>query len=92
MGVSLQLLLMTGLIFLVNIPFGYWRAGTRRFSWPWFLAIHLPVGLTVGIRVLAGIRFIIGAFPLFVLAFFLGQSLGGRLRSLPRRRPRTPPR
>lgn len=29
--------------FLVNVPFGYWRAGVRKFSPAWFVAIHAAV-------------------------------------------------
>ena len=72
---------IAGVIFLINLPFGYWRAGSRRFSRPWFVSIHAPVILAIGLRLLAGIRFVLGSVPLFVGVFFLGQSLGGRLRS-----------
>ena len=67
-------------IFIVNLPFGYWRARTRKFTVPWFLAIHLPVPLSVGIRLLAGIGWRLSALPLFVGAFAAGQFLGGRWR------------
>ena len=42
-------------VLIVNLPFGYWRVGLRRFSVPWFLAVHAPVPLVIGIRVLAGL-------------------------------------
>lgn len=69
-------------IFAVNLPFGYWRAGTKRFTLPWFLAIHLPVPLAVALRLAAGVGWRLGALPLFVGAFFAGQFVGGRLRRL----------
>ena len=82
---------VAGLVFLINLPFGFWRARTQRFSGPWFLAVHIPVILLVGTRVIAGIRFILTSLPLFVGAFFLGQSLGGLLARSPLRlRPRSP--
>ena len=90
MGLPTQLVLVTVLIFVVNLPFGYWRARTERFSLPWFLAIHLPVGITVGLRILAGFRFMFGGLPLFVGAFFLGQTLGGKIRTRLPLPPRTP--
>jgi hypothetical protein len=74
-----SLWLVAGLVFLLNLPFGFWRARSRRFSGPWFVAIHAPVALSVGLRLLVGIRFMFSSLPLFVGAFFLGQSLGGRL-------------
>ena len=72
---------VAGLVFLMNVPFGFWRAGVRRFSGPWFAAVHVPVVLSIGLRVLLGMRFVLGAIPVFVAAFFLGQSLGGAARS-----------
>ncbi len=68
------------LVVLLNLPFGYWRAGTRRYSIPWFLAIHIPVPLAVGLRMQAGMTWQLSTLPVFVGAFFLGQFLGGRVR------------
>jgi hypothetical protein len=67
-------------ILALNLPFGWWRAGTRRLSLPWFLAVHLPVPLAIGLRFAAGLGFRFATLPLFVAAFFGGQFLGGRLR------------
>jgi len=67
-------------VFLVNLPFGFWRAGVRRFTLPWFVAIHAPVPLAVGLRVLAGVGWQPSSLPAMVGAFLLGQFLGGRLR------------
>lgn len=76
---------VAGVIFLMNVPFGFWRARSRKFSGSWFLAIHTPVVLAVGLRILMGIRFMVGTLPVFVGAFFLGQSVGGRLHWPPPR-------
>ncbi len=81
MSILHSLWFVAGVVFLINLPFGYWRAGSRRFSRPWFVSIHAPVILAIGFRLLAGIRFVLGSVPLFVGAFFLGQSLGGKLRT-----------
>ena len=64
------------LTFVVNIPFGYWRAKTKKLSKEWFLAIHLPVPLIVIFRLLMGVHLNILAVAVFVTAFFLGQRLG----------------
>ena len=64
----------------MNLPFGYWRAGVRKLSVPWFLAVHLPVLLVVGIRLLLGVPFVWWALPITVGSFALGQWLGGRCR------------
>ena len=67
-------------IVLLNLPFGYWRAGTRRFSLPWFLAVHVPVPIAVSLRLAVGMGWRLGALPVFVGAFFAGQFLGGGVR------------
>jgi hypothetical protein len=69
------------LIFVVNLPFGYWRAGVRRLSPAWFVAVHAPVVLAIAMRLLAGIPFRLVTLPLFVAAFFAGQMTGGRIRT-----------
>jgi len=68
-------------ILLLNLPFGYWRAGLRRFSGRWFLAVHAPVPLAIGLRFAVGLGLQWRTLPLFVAAFFGGQWLGGRLLS-----------
>ncbi len=65
-------------VYLLNLPFGYWRRNTKKFSRDWILAIHLPVPVVFLMRVLAGVP--ISHIPIFVLAFFLGQFSGGKIR------------
>jgi hypothetical protein len=72
--------LVAGLIFVLNLPFGYWRAGVRKFSPAWFAAVHAPVPLAIGMRYLAGMGFRLATLPVYVAAFFLGQMAGGRWR------------
>ena len=67
-------------VVVLNLPFGFWRAGVRKFSLPWFLAIHLPVPLIVGVRLASGLGWQLSTFPALVGAFLAGQFLGGRLR------------
>lgn len=66
------------LVILLNVPFGYWRAGTKKFSREWFLAIHLPVPFVFLVRVLSG--YSLSYIPLFFTAFFAGQYLGKIVR------------
>ncbi|HMK43795.1 MAG TPA: hypothetical protein VK445_06620 [Dissulfurispiraceae bacterium] len=63
--------------FLLNIPFGYFRRNERKYSWRWFLYIHMPIPLIVAARLLTNTEF--KYVPLIVLAAFAGQYLGGRL-------------
>jgi len=65
---------------LVNLPFGYWRAGLRKLSPAWFLAVHAAVPLVAGLRVLTGYGFRWSTLPIFLAAYFAGQLVGGSLR------------
>ena len=71
---------VAALVALVNIPFGFWRAGVRKFSPAWFLAVHLPVPIAIGLRFASGLGFRWATLPRFVAAFFGGQWLGAKLR------------
>ena len=66
--------------FLVNLPFGWWRAGLRKLSPAWFVAIHAPVPVVIGLRWALGLPFRWAMLPLFVAAYFGGQYVGSRLR------------
>jgi hypothetical protein len=69
-------------ILAINLPFGFWRAGLRKLSPRWFVAVHAPVPLAIGLRWYTGLPFRLLTLPLFVAAFFAGQFLGGRIRRL----------
>jgi hypothetical protein len=68
------------LIVLMNLPFGFWRAGVPRFSRDWFVAVHAPVPLAVGLRIAMGLGWRLKFLPVLVFSYFLGQFLGGRAR------------
>ena len=65
---------------VLNLPFGFWRAGQKKFSVAWFVAIHAPVPFVVLLRMALGIQWHSGTFLLLIGAYFVGQHLGGRLR------------
>lgn len=73
-------LTIAGMVLALNVPFGYWRFRSKRMSIPWFFAIHLPVAMAIGLRWLIGVHFRWLTLPLYVGAFVVGQSAGGRLR------------
>lgn len=81
----LPLLTVGAATLVLNLPFGFWRAGVRKFSFRWFLAVHAPVPLIVVMRLTAGLGWRLSTFPVLVGAFFGGQLLGGRIRAAIRR-------
>lgn len=78
--ITKSLLMATLITFIINIPFGYWRSGEIKLSFRWFLYIHLPVPLVIGIRYLFELGFEFLTYPFLVAAFFTGQAIGAMLR------------
>ncbi|MDF1576147.1 MAG: hypothetical protein P1P86_13245 [Bacteroidales bacterium] len=74
-----KLIFISLLVFLLNIPFGYWRANVRRFSTQWFLAIHIPVPVIIALRLVSGIGFGWYTYLFLIAGFFLGQQAGSFL-------------
>ncbi len=70
------------LIFIMNIPFGIWRKLERRFSIKWFLAIHIPVALSVFMRYIYDMEFSWEYILLFVSVFIAGQYTGKLIYTL----------
>jgi hypothetical protein len=70
------------IIFVFNIPFGYWRTNVKKFSIQWMLAVHLPVPVIIAFRFLAGIGFAFITYPILVGAFFGGQFTGSLIYCL----------
>ena len=75
----MNLILASISVFILNLPFGMWRAKTKKFSWQWFLSIHVPIPFVVGIRFLSNLGFKWWTYPFLVGAFFLGQLLGKKI-------------
>ncbi len=76
-----RLWLVAVVVLALNLPFGFWRAGVRKFTAGWILAVHAPVPLVVGLRFAAGLGWHLATFPVLVGAFFTGQFVGGKLRT-----------
>lgn len=75
------------IIFVFNIPFGYWRANVKKFSIEWILAIHLPVPVVIAFRIFSGIGFAFITYPVLVGAFFGGQFTGSKIYHLMKKNP-----
>ena len=70
------------LVFLLNLPLGYWRASVRRMSARWFLAVFMPVPLVVALTIYSGLGLKPISFAVIVGAFFLGHFVGGKVRNI----------
>jgi len=87
-GLSLDLHLTAGLVsvllfaFFSNIPLGYLRETSRKYSLRWFVFIHLSIPFIVGLRLANNISW--RAIPFTLALAVAGQIVGSRLR---RRRP-----
>lgn len=63
--------------FGLNIPLGLWRATTKKFSFSWFISIHLAVPLIYFLRVSQGLSK--WTIPFFFACAIFGQIAGGRI-------------
>lgn len=62
----------------VNVPLGYLREGSRKYSVAWFVYIHLSIPLIAFLRISSHLsRWFI---PLFILCAIAGQLIGGTIR------------
>lgn len=69
---------LLGFAVLSNVPLGYLRQGSRKFSVRWFVYIHLSIPFIIGLRLVNDISWQI--IPLTVGLAVLGQMIGSRLR------------
>ncbi|MBI5238546.1 MAG: hypothetical protein HY887_09020 [Deltaproteobacteria bacterium] len=72
-----SLALVTVAALVLNLPFGYLRGKTRKFSLMWFLYIHLPIPAIIVLRKYVGLGFTF--VPVIAMGAILGQFIGGRL-------------
>ena len=70
-----RIAVVLAIVVLLTLPFGFYRAYTRRLSLRWFLAIHVPVILVFVVRHEARLSY--AFIPLTVAAFAAAQYLGG---------------
>jgi hypothetical protein len=61
----------------LNLPFGYLRAPTKKFSFWWFLYIHLPIPAIFVLRRMAGLGYEV--VPIIIAGAVVGQVIGARL-------------
>lgn len=72
-----SILLLFFLTLLINLPFGFARAKQKKYSFRWFLYIHVPIPVIFIMRTLSHVE--LKYIPVFAVAAILGQVIGGRL-------------
>jgi hypothetical protein len=71
-------ILVVGLVilaFIISIPCGYIRQNYPKYSFMWFLLIHLPIPFIVLLRIKAGLSW--HFIPLTLGGSVAGQIIGG---------------
>ena len=74
---SLNAIGLIAMAFVISIPCGYLRQNYRKYSFMWFLLIHIPIPFIVLLRIEAGISWHI--IPLTLAGSVAGQIVGGVL-------------
>lgn len=62
---------------LINLPFGMWRARTRKLSFAWFAAIHAPIPAIIALRI--GMDISWAWVPAGIALAVVGQMIGARI-------------
>ena len=77
----MKLLLVLLFAFLLNLPFGWLRRNEKKFSFKWFLYIHLPIPFIIALRL--WLKLNPWYIPLVIAAAVAGQAIGARLKFNP---------
>ena len=77
MEVALEAIGLVILAFVISIPCGYIRQNYAKYSFMWFLLIHLPIPFIVLLRVKAGLNW--HFIPFTLAGSIAGQIFGGAL-------------
>ncbi len=85
----MHIVTVASLVFILNLPFGYWRANVKKFSRPWFLSVHVPVPFVIALRIFSGLGWHFITFPIMIGAYFCGQFAGSGLYHMRSGRPGT---
>ena len=75
---TVTLMALLGFAFFANLPLGYLREGTDKYSLRWFLYIHLSIPIIIALRLAYGFGWQVIPFTLGCAV--AGQMLGGRIK------------
>lgn len=78
MVLPIRIIILVLSAFIMNVPLGYLRQVTRKFSFKWFLYIHLSIPFIILIRLSLGISY--WYIPFSIGSAVAGQIIGARLR------------
>jgi hypothetical protein len=84
-------ILIIGLVILaliISIPCGYIRQNYSKYSFMWFLLIHLPIPFIVLLRIKAGLSW--HFIPLTLAGSVAGQIIGGVANRRRKKNAKTP--
>ena len=79
MNINISIALISLLLFALfsNIPLGYLRMGSPKYSIRWFVYIHLSVPFIIGLRIANNISW--QMVPFSIALAVAGQMIGSRL-------------
>jgi hypothetical protein len=79
LNINISIALISLLLFALfsNIPLGYLRMGSPKYSVRWFVYIHLSVPFIVGLRIANNISW--QMVPFSIALAVAGQMIGSRL-------------
>jgi len=79
LDINISIALISLLLFALfsNIPLGYLRMGSPKYSVRWFVYIHLSVPFIVGLRIANNINW--QMIPFSIALAVAGQMIGSRL-------------
>ena len=78
MSIYVRVMILVASAFAMNLPLGYLREVCRKFSFKWFLYIHLSIPFIILIRIGMGISY--WYIPFSIGSAVAGQIAGSRYR------------
>lgn len=73
---TINIVILSAVALIANLPLGYFRAPCKKFSFKWFLYIHLSIPFIFLLRLHFGIG--IAIIPVTISFAVLGQIIGAR--------------
>ena len=88
MGGTILVIGLVVMALIISIPCGYIRQNYKKYSFMWFLLIHLPIPFIVLLRIEAGLSW--HFIPLTLGGSVAGQIVGGALSRRRKQNVQTP--